>query len=168
MRDQAFALIIKQARKSVFDGWTDWRYDLLKCGICLCDEKSAKKLEKVLDTLLEISREDYYPEYTKKEDLIVRYLLHRHLYGKKNTQKELYQNIAINELCIIAIKDAMEDKNYDEAEKLYLGKVNAEETWHYHCSDPEDWNNILYDIYKTANNKEKQIAQAKKAAIDGK
>jgi len=32
----------------------------------------------------------------------------------------------------------MEDKNYDEAEKLCLGKVNAEETWHYHCSDPED------------------------------
>lgn len=81
MREQAFALIIKEAKKSVFDGWTDWRYDLLKCGICLCDEKSAKKLEKVLDTLLEISREDYYPEYTKKEDLIVRYLLHRHLYG---------------------------------------------------------------------------------------
>ena len=71
MRDQALALIIKEAKKSVFDGWTDWRYDLLKSGICLCDEKSAKKLEKVLDTLLEISLEDYYPEYTKKEDLIV-------------------------------------------------------------------------------------------------
>ena len=167
MRDQAFALIIKEARKSVFDGWTDWRYDLLKCGICLCDEKSAKKLEKVLDTLLEISREDYYPEYTKKEDLIVRYLLHRHLYGKKNTQKELYQNIAINELRIIAIKDAMEDKNYDEAEKLCLEKANAEETWHYHSSDPEDWNNMLYDIYKTANSTEKQITQAKKLLLMG-
>lgn len=82
-QDQALALIIKEAKKSVFDGWTDWRYDLLKCGICLCDEKSAKKLEKILDTLLEISREDYFPEYTKKEDLIVRYLLHIHLYGKK-------------------------------------------------------------------------------------
>ena len=167
MRDQAFTLIIKEARKSVFDGWTDWRYDLLKCGICLCDEKSAKKLEKVLDTLLEISREDYYPEYTKKEDLIVRYLLHRHLYGKKNTQKELYQNILINELRIIAIKDAMEDKNYDEAEKLCLEKANAEETWHYHSSDPEDWNNVLYDIYKTANITEKQIAQAKKLLLMG-
>ena len=74
-------------------------------GFAYAMKKSAKKLEKVLDTLLEISREDYYPEYTKKEDLIVRYLLHRHLYGKKNTQKELYQNIAINELRIIAIKD---------------------------------------------------------------
>lgn len=143
MWDQALASIIKQAKKSVFDGWTDWRYALLKCGICLCDEKRAKKFEKALDTLLESSQEDYFPEYTKKEDLIVRYLLHRHLYGKKNTQKELYQNISIKELCIIAIRDAMEDKNYDEAEKLCLEKVNAENIWHYHCSDPEDWNNML-------------------------
>lgn len=67
MRDQALTLIIKEAKKSAFDGWTDWRYNLLKSGICLCDEKSAKKLEKVLDTLLEISREDYFPEYTKKK-----------------------------------------------------------------------------------------------------
>ena len=167
MRNQALALIIKVAKKSVFDGWTDWRYDLLKCGICLCDEKSAKKLEKVLDTILEISREDYYPEYTKKEDLIVRYLLHRHLYGKKNTQKELYQNIAINELRIIAIKDAMEDKNYDEAEKLCFEKINAENTWHYRSGDPEDWNNMLYDIYKAENNTEKQITQAKKLLLMG-
>ena len=102
-----------------------------------------------------------FAEYTKKEDLIVRYLLHRHLYGKKNTQKELYQNISLNELRIIAIKDVMEDKNYDEAEKLCLEKANEEETWHYRSSNPEDWNNMLYDIYKTASNTEKQIAQAK-------
>ena len=87
MHDQALALIMKEAKKKAFDGWTGWRYDLLKCGICLCDEKRAKKLEKVLDTLLEISQGDYLLEYTKKEDLIVRHLLHRHLYGKKITQK---------------------------------------------------------------------------------
>ena len=167
MRDQALALIIIAAKKRVFDGWTSWRYDLLKSGICLCDEKSAKKLEKVLDTLLEISQEDNFPEYTKKENLIVRYLLHRHLYGKKNTQKELYQNILINELRIIAIKDAMEEKNYDEAEKLCLEKANAEDAWQYRKGDPEDWNNMLYDIYKTANNTEKQIALAKKLLLMG-
>ena len=61
----------------------------------------------------------------------------------------------------------MEDKNYDEAEKFCLEKANAEETWHYHSSDPEDWNNVLYDIYKTANNTEKQIAQAKKLLLMG-
>lgn len=56
MKDQTLALIIKEAKKSVINGWTDWRYDILKCGICLCDEKSTKKIEKILDTLLEISR----------------------------------------------------------------------------------------------------------------
>ena len=90
--------------------------------------------------------------------MIVRYFIHRHIYGEKNTQEELYQNIGIDELRIIAIKDAMKDKNYEEAEKLCLEKTN-EEAWHYRSSDPEDWNNVLYDIYKTANNIEKQIAQ---------
>ena len=61
----------------------------------------------------------------------------------------------------------MEDKNYDEAEKLCLEKANEEETWHYRSSNPEDWNNMLYDIYKTANNTEKQIAQAKKLLLMG-
>ena len=148
MRDQAFALIIKEARKSVFDGWTDWRYDLLKCGICLCDEKSAKKLEKVLDTLLEISREDYYPEYTKKEDLIVRYLLHRHLYGKKNTQKELYQNIAINELRIIAIKDAMPNKLpkfFDKHKICIICEGNEEYEYLNRLKNLKVWNE-QYDI----------------------
>lgn len=40
-----------------------------------------------------------------------------------------------------------------------LEKTNEEESWHYRSSDLEDWNNMLYDIYKTANNTEKQIAQ---------
>ena len=68
---------------------------------------SASKLEKLLDTLLKASQEDPYPEYDEKEDLLVRYLLHRHLYGKDNTREELYQNISINELRIIAIRKSV-------------------------------------------------------------
>lgn len=68
---------------------------------------SASKLEKLLDTLLKASQEDPYPEYIKKEDLLVRYLLHRHLYGKDKTQEELYKNISINELRIIAIRKSV-------------------------------------------------------------
>lgn len=162
MKDQALALIVKDAKKTVFDGWDNWRYDLLKCGICLCDEMNASKLEKALDTLLKALQDDPYPEYAEKEDLLVRYLLHRHLYGKDNTREELYQNISINELRIIAIRDAMDDKNYDEAEKLCLEKANEENQWHYRSRNPDDWNNLLYEIYRSANNTERQIAQAKK------
>lgn len=99
--------------------------------------------------------------------MIVRYLSHRHLYDKKNTQKELYQNISINELRIIAIKDAMEDTDYYEVENLCLEKANAENTWHYRSGDSEDWNNMIYGICNTANNMENQITQAKKLLLMG-
>ena len=55
----------------------------------------------------------------------------------------------------------MEEKNYDKAEKLCLEKANAENTWHYRSGDPEDWNNMLYDIYKTANNRESKSHRQK-------
>lgn len=166
MRDAALAMIMKEARKKASDGWIDWRYSLLKCGICLCDEKSAKKLEKVFDALLENTQADYFPEYMKKEDLIARYLLHRHLYGREKTQTELYRSIFVKELRIIAINDAIDDKDYHEAERLCLEKVE-EQQWHYRPNDPEDWNNLLFDIYKKANDTEKQIAQAKKLLLKG-
>ncbi len=72
-----------------------------------------------------------------------------------------------DEMRIMAIKDAIEEKDYDEAEKLCLEKANAEETWRYRSSDPEDWNNMLYDIYKAAGNTEKQMIQAKKLLFMG-
>ncbi len=82
-RDKALLIIIKSAKKKIFDGWGEQRYELLEYGICLCDEKSAKKFEKTLDIILENSRKALYSEYNKKEDIVARYLLHRHVYGKE-------------------------------------------------------------------------------------
>lgn len=165
--DKALAMIIKEAKKNAFDGWANWRYDILKCAICLCDEKSAKKLEAALDALREKEEQGDFWEYMKHEDLIVRYLLHRHLRGKQETKQELYENIYLKEFCIIAIKDAMEDKNYSEAERLCLEKVKTDKTWHYRRNDPEDWNNLLFDVYEAAGDTEKQILQAKRLLLFG-
>ena len=152
----------------MFDGWTDWRYNLLKSGICRVMKECKEKLEKVLDTFVGNFAGGLFSGIHEKRRFDCKISLHRHLYGKENTQKELYQNILIKELRIIAIKDAMEEKDYDEAEKLCLEKANAENTWHYRNGDPEDWNNMLYDIYKTANNRGKsKSAQSKKLLLMG-
>ena len=166
IRDSALALIIKEAKKKAYDEWEDWRYDLLKCGICLCDEKSAKKLEKIFDVLLEREVEDFL-EYERMENMLARYLLHRHLRGKEATKEELYENINIKEFRIIAIKDAMEDKDFSEAERLCLEKVEAQKEWHYRRGDSEDWNNLLFEIYETAGDTNKQIVQAKRLLLLG-
>lgn len=104
LRNQALSLLIKESKKKAFDGWTSWRYELLEKAVCLCDEKMAVKLEKVLDVFLEDNENEYMPEYKRKEDVVLRYKLHRHLKGVDATRDELYANLCINEMRIIAVK----------------------------------------------------------------
>lgn len=167
IRDEAVAFIIKESKKKVFDGWIEWRYELLKCGICLCDEKNVNKMEKILDVFLESAEQDYCFEYQKQENQTIRYLLHRELQGKEAVKDELYKNINIRELRILAINDALEEKDYEEAARLCINEAVKEEGWHYRSNDPEDWNNILFHIYEESGNIDKQIVQAKKILFFG-
>lgn len=166
VRNQALSLIIKESKKKAFDGWTDWRYELLEKAICLCDEKMAIKLEKVLDVFLEESKNDYAPEYARQEDVILRYKLHRHLKGAEAVKVELYANLQIREMRVIAVQDAVEMKDFAEAEKLCLEQIKKDEG-HYYRRSPDDWNNILFDVYVAAGNIEKQLEQAKKILFLG-
>ena len=162
MRKHALSLIIKEAKKKAFDGWDSWRYELLEKAVCLCDEKLAAKLEKLLDIFLEDIENDYMPEYKRQEDTILRYKLHRHLKGADAVKDELYANLYIREMCIIAVKDATDARNYNEAEKLCLEQIKKEDGRFYR-NTPEDWNNILFDVYMQSGITDKQIEQAKKS-----
>lgn len=83
MRDQALALIIKEAKKRVFDGWTDWRYNLLKSGISVIsnealqtfnDEKVRKALEYLGEYPYTRIGADYLNIY---ENVVMNILKHR-------------------------------------------------------------------------------------------
>lgn len=166
MRKHALSLIIKEAKKKAFDGWDSWRYELLGKAVCLCDEKLAVKLEKLLDVFLEDIENDYTPEYKRQEDTILRYKLHRHLKGADAVKDELYANLHIREIRIIAVKDATDARNYNEAEKLCLEQIKKEDGRFYR-NIPEDWNNILFDVYVQSGITDKQIEQAKKILFLG-
>ena len=86
----------------------------------------AEKLEKVLDVFLQNSKDKYFLDYDKMEDTILRYKLHRHLKGVKEVQSELYANLHIRELRLIAVEDAIKEKNYSEAERLCLEAIEKE------------------------------------------
>lgn len=127
MRTQALSLIIRESKKKAFEGWTSWRYELLEKAICLCDEKMATKLEKVLDVFLKDNENEYMLEYKKKEDVVLRYKLHRQINGADAVKDELYANLHIDELRVIAVRDAVGEKNYSEAERLCLEQIKDDE-----------------------------------------
>lgn len=166
MKTKALSLIIKESKKKAFDGWTSWRYEFLEKAICLCDDKMATKLERVLDVFLEDNADKYMSEFNKREDIILRYKLHRHTKGASAVREELYANLHIYELCVIAVKDALDEKNYLEAERLCLEKIEKEGRRYYRNS-PDDWNNILFDVYFEIGQIDKQIEQAKRILFLG-
>lgn len=166
MRTKAFSLIIKESKKKAFEGWSSWRYELIDKAICLCDEKMAMKFEKVLDVFLENDTDVYMPEYNKREDMILRYQLHRHIKGADAVKDELYANLHIEELRVIAVKDALNEKQYQEAERLCLEQIKDDD-WRYYKNDPDDWNNILFDVFVQAGQIDKQVDQAKKILFLG-
>ena len=69
-------------------------------------------------------------------------------------------------MCIIAVKDATDARNYNEAEKLCLEQIKKEDGRFYR-NTPEDWNNILFDVYMQSGITDKQIEQAKKILLLG-
>lgn len=166
MKKRALSLMIRESKKKAFNGWTSWRYELLEKAICCCDQKMAIKLEKILDVFLQNNDDEYMADFDKKEDAILRYKLHRHLKGVKAVRDELYANLHIRELRLIAIQDAMEEKNYSEAERLCREQIEKENGRFYRNS-PDDWNNILFDVYVKAGDAEKQIEQAKRILLLG-
>ena len=104
MRKHALSLIIKEAKKKAFDGWDSWRYELLEKAVCLCDEKLAAKLEKLLDIFLEDIENDYMPEYKRQEDTILlkelkqcKYsVCYRSVLVKENEKKLLLEAVTEN------------------------------------------------------------------------
>ena len=166
MREHALSLIMKEVKKKEFAGWDSWRYELLEKAICLCDEKSAAKLEKLLDTFLEDIENDDISEYQRQEDTVLRYKLHRHIKGADAVKDELYANLDIREMRRIAVKDATNARNYNEAEKLCLEQIKKDDG-RFYTNTPEDWNNILFDVYMQSGIADKQIEQAKKILLLG-
>lgn len=77
-----------------------------------------------------------------------------YLRGKAAVKAELYEHMNIKELCIIAIKAAMEAMDYSRAERLCRDKLKSESAWHYCKNDPGDWNNLPFDVYKRSGNTE--------------
>lgn len=159
MQINAFNLIIRNSKVKAFDGWFSKRYVLLEMAVCLCDDKMASNMEKLLDAFLDQYKKEDRLDYVKNEDIVLRYKLHRHLKGANSVKAELYANLHINELCRLAVQDALAEKDYIEAERLCLQQI-GKYTWNIYRTSPDDWNNVLFEVYVASGSIEKQIDQA--------
>lgn len=154
----AFDGILKAAKSKAFDGWGDWRYNLLNCAARLADKKSAPKLTALLDNLLSTAGQT---EYSRESIIAATLETHFHLIhtmdGPQAARAFLTQHLQFDRLRELAVSLDMEAGEYARAEALCLEKAEAVSPNPY--LGPSRWHALLCEIYRTTGQAEKLTAQ---------
>lgn len=165
-RKEQVKKLLKAARDSVFDGWDGERYDLLQRAAVLADAQNEGEFYALLDRLEEKRWEQFEDSsWLEGQDKLVRYRIQRSAHGRDKARAYLDQNLDVDELRLILVREDMEQGNYANAEHLCLERVEKEtqerrSPW----SRPSQWQFLLYDIYQDWGQRDKQIRQARTLA----
>lgn len=167
-REEFVRKILKAAEDSAFDGWEHWRYNLLQRSAILANSENEEAFFHLLDRLSDRLWESFQdtPRYGyAEEDKITRYSIIRSAHGAEKARTYLEQNLEVNELCVILVREDMARGDYAHAESLCQKRLEKEQEKPW--SRPSQWQYLLYEIYRDGGQPEKQICQARKLALLG-
>lgn len=143
--------ILKTVKNKAFKGWEEWAYRLLKSVVYFIDDdKQAKKIYDLFPVLGQMYDGDDYPEKL----LITRSIIER-VEGKEAADRYLMKNIHIPELRMIAIENAMAEKNFALVEKLCQEAIKREIHGPFYQRKP--WAYYLEQIYSETGNSEELL-----------
>lgn len=159
--------LLETAQDSVFEGWTDWRYELLRRTAVLANEQNEDAFYETLAKLSDRRWESFQdgPRYDK-QDKQIRYYVIRHAHGAQEGRAYLERNLAVDAFRLILAREYIEEGNYAAAETLCQERLAKEEQG---CSRhvPGPWDLLLYEIYQAWGKREKQIRQSRTLALMG-
>lgn len=168
LRGELAGKILKTAEDPAFDGWDHWRYDLLRRAAALADTENEEQFYGLLDRLSDqqwVKFQDV-PRYGyEKEDKLTRYCVMRSAQGAETARSYLEQNLEVDELRMILVREDMAKGDYANAECLCQERLEKEQVERWYR--PSQWQYLLYEIYQEQGCRKKQIAQARKLALLG-
>lgn len=156
-----FEVILKEALKKQYDGWSDWRFGLLNvCAIFSHKKDLRKKLEKQLEMLEQKAGTSWSEEYEKKQVKLLQFEIIEKCDGTSAAEKFIYKNIKISDFREKAITRALENGDYEkvlelsisgeEVDKSYLGLVLKWREYRYHAyvglGDVENQRKLAYEF----------------------
>lgn len=167
-REKFVRKVLKAAEDSALDGWDHWRYDLLQRAAILANAENEEAFFHLLNRLSDRLWESFQdaPRYGyEEEDKITRYSIIRSARGAENARTYLEQNLEVDELRVILVREDMAQGDYAHAEFLCQKRLEKEreKPW----SRPSQWQYLLYEIYRDGGQREKQICQARQLALLG-
>jgi len=155
--ESIFLQSLKDSQNKAFDGWDEFAYDLLLSTAGLATAKNVNKLYAVLDEFdAKLSRKEY-SSWHLESDRLIRLAAITTIDGEQAAEKFVSDNIQYDGIRRIAIRSALDKRDFHRAERLCRDKINSTDR-DYHWT--REWYDMLFEVYSKSGDKERQAELA--------
>jgi hypothetical protein len=153
-KKEIFDAIMKEALKVHYDGWSDWRYALLKICTYFSPTKDLRiKLEKQLESLLSKTDSSWHDRYEKTQIKLLQLEIIEQCDGADAAEKFIYINIHDSEFRERAIALDLGKGNYKKVIQLCLDGEEADKEFR---GLVHKWRVFRYQAYELLGDIEQQ------------
>lgn len=156
-----FNTIIKTAENKAFEDWAEWAYRLLKSAVYfVSNQNQAQKIYDLFPNLGKMYGGSDYPE-----KLLITLGIIERLEGKEAANKYLMDNIDVPELIIIAVENAISDRDFALAEQLCKDALDKNIRGQF--NRPKPWLYFLEQIYAETKNTDELLGTVRDILLSG-
>ena len=175
LADAILSKSCKDALNKAFDGCNYYSYDILLRTARLATKDNVQKIYDTLDQVETNYLASYADEaakyhwnvdgdwsFEKQSDCLVRITATRASEGKEAADKLINANLQYMEVRKIAVKQAVEVKDFSRAEALCKEEL---QNWEGFTTYNSEWSKILFDVYEKSGNRKGQMTIARNQLI---
>lgn len=154
-KESIFKKLMGEASNRRYEGWVDWRLNLLSSCSELVDTSVLRsELENYFSLMLRDEKGDSWSSnYLTERIELIRYHVVKQYDGQKNVQEFIEQNLQYSSFRKMAIENAMKEKDYDYVIKLTL---DGEEQDKNLIGLVKQWKEYRYKVFKLSGKLEEQ------------
>ena len=157
--------LLKLSGESVFDGWEDFRIDLLQIGIEFANvENLRNKLNQKIEAMIGKISGDPYKQYTVEALLRIELEIKSRYGTKAEVDEFITQNLNYSSFREALIDKYIKEKDFQRVIELAL---EGEKKDRDHAGLVVRWKKIRYMAYKRLAQKKEQQQLAKELFLDG-
>jgi hypothetical protein len=155
-----FDTCVKEAKNKAFEeGWGGWYYDAVRSAARFVNKKNAAKFDGALN---DFSRRQ--ARENNAGETLARLEITRYLDGEDACEAAIQANLHVPEVRRLAMRHAIEAKDYAHAIALCEEFIARHENHHYHRL--RDWYEALFEIHGMAGDAQVQIALARELLLE--
>jgi hypothetical protein len=165
-KNSIFENIIKEAQHRRYDGWSDWKLELLEsCSKLTNTSELRDKLEKHMSQMVKNEGSDLWSgNYFAEKINLIRYNMILNQDGEKKAQEFVRKNLQYSSFRKMEIESAMKKNDYEQVINLSLEGEAKDKDFRGLLND---WMKYRYQAYKLSGKFDEQRGLAMNFILDG-